>query len=157
MNAVLQEVLTGWQSVKYGPLPKVQLPADDALLSRFAQEILEIVRMKGIYRRDNVPVLPDPVRGRLEILDAQTFRTWVERHLVCFKQKFDKDGEPFDVLRTMNKETAEGVLKCMEFRSGLVEVVSVNPVRLPSIDEETGELTLLQPGYDERTKTLTFE
>ena len=157
MNEVLREVLTGPQTVKYGAIPKVQLPADDTLLSRFAREILAIVRMEGIYRRDNVPVLPNPMRRHLEILDAQTFRTWVESHLVCFKQKFEKNGEPFDVLRTMNKETADGVLKCMEFRSGLPELQAVNPVRLPSIDEETDEITLLEAGYDEKTKTLTFE
>ena len=104
----LQEVLTGPQAVKYGPLPKVELPADDSLLLRFALEILAIVRNKGIYRRDNVPMLADSTRGRLEVLTAQAFRTWVERHLVCFKRRFDRNGEPYDVLRTMTKETAEG-------------------------------------------------
>jgi hypothetical protein len=156
MNAVLQEILSGPQSVKYGTVLKVELPADDALLSRFARQILAIVKDKGIYRRDNVPILPDPARGQLQILNAQTFRTWVEHYLVCFKRKFDGNGEPYDVLRTMNKETAEGVLKCMEFWSGLPEVETVNPVRLPSIDEDTGEMTLLACGYDEKTKTLTF-
>lgn len=152
----LQEILAGPQSVKYGPLPKIELPADDVLLSYFARQILALVKEKGIYRRDNVPVFPYTERARLEILEAQTFRSWLEQYLVCFKTKFEED-DPYDVLRTMNKETAEGVLRCIEFWSGLLEIVTVNPVRLPCCATDNGPITLLKPGYDEDSKTLTFE
>lgn len=156
MSAALQEILAGPQSVKYGALPKCELPGDDVLLSSFARQLLGIVNDKGIYRRDNVPVFPYFERARLEILEAQTFRSWLEKFLVCFKTKFDEGGDPFDILRTMNKETAEGVLRCIEFWSGLPEIVTVNPVRLPSLAAD-GTYSLLTPGYDNKSKTLTFE
>jgi hypothetical protein len=155
MSVALQEILVGPRCVKYGPLPKIELPGDDVLLLDFARQVLAVVKDKGIYRRDNVPVFPYMERGRLEIFEAQAFRSWAETVLVCFKTKFDDAGEPFDVLRTMNKETADGVLKCIEFWTGLLEIVTVNPVRLPSVSDNL--LTLLEPGYDEKTKTLTFK
>ena len=153
---VLQEILCGRQVATYGPLPKVEMPADNVLVSHFARQILQLVKDKGIYRRDNVPVFPYVERARLEVLEAQAFRTWLERFLVCFKTKFDGAGDPFDVLRTVNKETAVAVLKCIDFWTGLFEIVTVNPVRLPSLAAD-GTLTLLEPGYDEKTQTLTFE
>jgi hypothetical protein len=157
MTNHLAELLSGPQSRKYGALPKVELPSDDALLLRFAKQILAVVRNKGIYRRDNVPVLAHPALFRLEILEPQTFRTWVEHFLVCYKRRFDRNGTPYDVLRTMSKEQAEGVLKCAEFWSGLPEIEAVNPERSLAIDPETGEMSLLSAGYDPKTKTLTFE
>jgi hypothetical protein len=158
MVAKLQEVLVGPQAAKYGALPKLPLPGDDQTILRFAMDSLTLLKGKPIYRRDRVPVLLYPERARLEVLEAQTYRTWVERYFVCYKQKFDHHtGEPFDVIRSMNKETAEAVLKCVDFWRGLPEIEAVNPARSLSIDEETSEMSLLQPGYDDKTKTLTFE
>ena len=57
----------------------------------------------------------------------------------------------------MSKAQAERVLACEDFWKGLPEIEAVNPARSLSIDEETGEMSLLQPGYDEKSKTLTFE
>jgi len=56
----------------------------------------------------------------------------------------------------MSKDTADGVLRCIDFWSGVPEIVTVNPVRLPACFE-VGPLELLQSGYDEKTKRLTFE
>lgn len=152
----LHEVLTGPQAQKYGSLPKVALPGDDDTLLRFAEELLHHLRGKEVYRRDNVAVYPYHEKGRLEIMTAQTFRTFIDRYVACFKRKFDNSGEPFDVIRSVNKETAAGVLDCIDFWSGLREVVSINPIPMPSIDEE-GNMHYLRPGYDEKTRTLTFE
>ncbi|HKP04994.1 MAG TPA: hypothetical protein VJU77_16705 [Chthoniobacterales bacterium] len=101
-------------------------------------------------------MFPYAERARLEILDAHTFRSWVESFLVCYKTKIDNAGDSYDVLRTMNRDTAEAVLKCNEFWQGLHEVVTFNPVRLPVVSS-MGQSRLLEPGYDEDTRTLTFE
>jgi hypothetical protein len=151
----LQEVLTGPQGAKYGALPKIAIPGDDETLLRFAQDLLEVLKEKPIYRRDNVPMFPYEEKARLQEMTAQTFRTFIDRYVACFKQKYDKDGEPYDVIRSVNKETAAGVLECIDFWSGLREIIAINPVPMPVVDAE-GNLKLLQPGYDEETKTLTF-
>lgn len=157
MKRVLLEILSGPQAKRYGALPKVQLPDDDSLLSLFAREILAIVKQKGVYRRDSLPVLAHPALVRLVILDPQTFRTWVERFLVCYKRRWDRNGQPFDVLRTMTKEQAEGVLKCDQFWTDLPEIEAVNSERSLVIDPESGEISFLKAGYDAKTKTLTFD
>jgi len=153
----LHQVLSGPQGKKFGALPKVAIPTDDETLLLFAQELLVHLRKHGIYRRDNVPVVPYQAKARLEIISAQALRTFVDRYVACAKQKYDQKGTPFDVIRTINKETAQGVLECEEFWSGLREIVAVNPVPKCVIDLEAEKpLRLLQPGYDEKTKTLTF-
>ncbi len=52
-------------------------------------------------------------------------------------------------------QTAQGVLDSIDFWTGLREVITVNPVPMPLMNED-GNVTLLQPGYDEKSKTLTF-
>jgi hypothetical protein len=142
---------------KYGPMLIVPLPGDDELTSHFAMRLLQILRGKGIFRRSNVVVLPDAEAGCLRVVRAHAFSTWVERHLCCYKTKFDRNGEPYQVLRTMTTEQAEKVLACEDFWKGLPEVEAINPARSLSIDAQTGEMTLLQSGYDDKTKTLTLE
>jgi hypothetical protein len=154
-QAKLKEVLTGPQGAKYGALTKISIPGDDETLLRFAQELLDELKTKTIYRRDNIPVYPYEEKARIEVMSASTFRTFVDRYVACFKQKYDDKGEPYDVVRSINKETAQGVLDSIDFWTGLREVVTVNPVPMPLMDED-GNVTLLQPGYDEKTKTLTF-
>src|SRR6266436_4488292 len=157
MTGNLQEVLCGWQMAKYGPKPIVPLPGDDELSSHFAKQLLQILRDKGIFRRGNVVVLPDAEAGCLRAVRAHAFSTWVEHHLCCYKMKFDRNGGPYQVLRTMTTEQAEKVLACEDFWRGLPQIEAVHSARSLSIDEETGAMSLLQPGYDEKTKTLTFE
>jgi hypothetical protein len=156
MPQPLKEILTGPQGAKYGALPKIAIPGDDETVLRFAQELLGEVKTKPIYRRDNIPVYPYEEKARIEGMNPSTFRTFIDRYVACFKQKFDDKGEPYDVVRTINRETAQGVLDCIDFWSGLREVAQVNPVPMPFMDAE-GNVSLLQPGYDEKTKTLTLD
>ncbi len=155
MAQALKEVLTGPQGTKYGALPKVAIPGDDETLLRFAQELLDELKNKPIYRRDNIVVFPYEEKARIEVMTASAFRTFVDKYVACFKPKFDEKGEPYDVVRSINKETAQGVLDCFEFWSGLREIVEVNPVPMWAMDAEGNGICML-PGYDEATKTLTF-
>jgi len=155
MPQALKEVLTGPQGVKYGALPKIAIPGDDETLLRFAQELLDELKTKPIYRRNNIPVYPCEEKARIEVMSASAFRTFVDKYVACFKQKFDQHGEPYDVVRSINKETAQGVLDCKDFWSGLREILEVNPVPMCVMNAE-GNVVMLQPGYDEKTKTLTF-
>src|SRR5438477_12081354 len=155
MPQALKEVLTGPQAVKYGTLTKIAIPGDDETLLRFAQELLDELKTKPIYRRDNIPVYPYEEKARIEVMSASAFRTFVDKYVACFKQKFDQHGEPYDVVRSINKETAQGVLDCIDFWKGLREIVEVNPVPMWAEDAE-GNVFVMEPGYDEKAKTLTF-
>jgi hypothetical protein len=155
-QAKLKEVLTGPQGAKYGALTKLAMPGDDETLLRFAQELLDELKPKPIYRRDMVVVRPYTEKARIEPVSPSAFRTFVDKYVAVFKQKYDEKGEPFDVIRTINKETAQGVMDCFEFWSELREIVTVNPVPMPAADENGENDKLLHPGYDEARKTLTF-
>jgi hypothetical protein len=155
MPQALKEVLTGPQGVKYGALPKIPVPGDDETILRLAQELLDELKSKPIYRRDNIPVYPYGEKARIEVMNASAFRSFVDRYVACFKQKFDDKGEPYDVVRSINRETAQGVLDCMDFWSGLREIVEVFPMPV-WVKNDDGNVVLLQPGYDDKTKTLTF-
>ena len=157
MTEPLQEVLCGPQAAKYGSMPIVPLPGDDELALGFAKHLLEILKAQGIYRRANVVVRPDAERTCMEVVRSQSFSTWVEHHVLCYKRKFDRNGEPYQVLRTMNNEQAEKVLACEDFWKGLPEIEAVNAARSLAIDEETNEMRLLAGGYDAKARTLTFE
>lgn len=153
--SALQEIFCGPQATKYGCLPLVPLPGDDELSLYFAKHLLEILKNKGLYRRGNLVVCPDAERACLEIVTPQAFTTWVEHHLLCHKKKLP-DGS-YHVLRTMSTKTAETVLACEDFVKGLPEIEALNPTRSLSIDDQSGDMTLLPVGYDEKTKIFTFE
>jgi hypothetical protein len=155
-QAKLKEVLTGPQGTKYGALVKLAMPGDDETVLRFGTELLDELKNKPIYRRDMVVVRPYTEKARIEPMSASTFRTFVDKYVAVFKQKYDEKGEPYDVIRTINKETAQGVMECDDFWMGLREIISVNPVPMPVMDENNENVKLLTPGYDDVTKTLTF-
>ena len=102
-------------------------------------------------------MVPYKEKARLEILTPHAFRTLVHRDIACCKRKDDDKGNPFDVVRTINTETAQGVLECSEFWIGLREILAIRlvPTFVLDPDAATGA-RLLQRGYDEKTKTLTF-
>src|SRR5262245_5170425 len=136
MPQALKEVLTGLQGAKYGALPKIAIPGDDETLLRFALELLDELKAKPLYRRDNIRVYPYEEKARIEVMSASTFRTFIDEYVACFKQKFDDKGEPYDVVRSINKETAQGVLDCIKFWTGLREIVEMNAVPAWAMDDE---------------------
>jgi hypothetical protein len=152
----LEETLSGELAQKYGALPKMCLPGDDEMLIGFIRALLRHLLDKGLYRRDKVPVVPFMEKKRLLAMEPAAFRSWVENHVACYKLKYDRDGAPFDVLRSMPKEVAEAVLESMDFWTNLLEVEHCHPVPKPLLRPD-GALVLLEPGYDAGSKTLTFD
>jgi hypothetical protein len=150
----LQEILCGRQADRYGALPLVPLPVEGELALHFAKHLLEILKNKGIYRRGNVVVRPDAVRGCLEPVTPHGFVTWVEHHLLCHKKKLPDTS--YHRLQTMSNRQAETVLACEDFWKHLPEIEALNPMRSLSIDDRSGDMTLLPVGYDRKTKTFTF-
>jgi len=165
VSVALQQVLAGHLGVRFGARPAIPLPDDDEMLSETASLLLQNVREKGIYRRDSVVVYPYAPKRRLEMMTAQTFRTWVEVKggVACVKTRYDRSGDPYQVVRTMPKEVAEGVLQSVAFWPELPEIARVAAVPMPVVrswDDDgwpTGAIDLLQPGYDHQAEIFTFD
>jgi len=137
--------------------PRVRLPGDGRPVSEFAAEIGALMAQDGVYLRESQPVVVDPVTRRLVDLDADCFRTYVEKSLVTFRLRPPKEeGEsPAEVPVTMGREAARAVLASHEFLAVQRPVRTVAEVPLPVL-RAGGELELLAPGYDAESRVLVL-
>ena len=135
------------------PRPKIRLPGDNRLLSDFATELGQLLAGANIFNRGGMVVRPDPTMTKVEPMGPEELRTWVERHLVCFKLKQAGAHEVIQVRHTMTTSNAQGVLASPQFISQLPWLDRVNPVRMPAMID--GRVELLPEGYDARARTFT--
>src|SRR3954471_22047977 len=70
------------------PLPAVLLPRQGVQLLVFAQKVGEIVGANGVFRREMTPVTINPETGRIEGIEPDRWRTYVERHLVPCVERY---------------------------------------------------------------------
>ncbi len=149
----LHEVLTGEMASRYGPLPVVPLPTDDELLIGFVHALGSHLRGKGIFRRDYVVVIPDEEKHRIRSINADSFCSWSQQHVVTSKTKYDANGQPYTVYKDMPGEVAKKVLESVLLRPFLDEIEEVHEVPLPCADGSD----LLRPGLTSGTFTFAFE
>lgn len=99
-------------------------------------------------------------------MDKERLQTWLPEEFGIFPiAKYEKE-KPSDP----DKKAVQGefpVAKCAAmlasdvFRNSIPEITAVNPVRMPVLREEKDDrgfqkIELLEPGYDEQTKTFTL-
>jgi hypothetical protein len=135
-------------------LPQVKLPRAGRQLRQFAREIGAIVGANGLFRRETTPVTIDPESGRIEDMNAQRLRTYVEDQLVTFEEQYTKKTGLTIIPETMGVDEARGVLECDAFRYPLRKLQRVNFVRLPVMRAD-GRIELLPKGYDPESGILT--
>jgi|694.fasta_scaffold122526_2 hypothetical protein len=152
---MINEVLTGELAAKFGPLPLIQLPQDESLLLEFVRNMGSILSDKGIYRRDSVVVVPDLDMQRFNVLEAKKFCSWAQRHVVNYKLRYDKNGDPFTTYKDMPTEIAEKTLTSVDFLPLIPNIMQVLPIPLPIFDGDN--LPLLAPGFDGGHYTFEFE
>lgn len=164
MPSPLREVLAGAKSARLGPLPRIQLPGDDAYLSPFIEDVADAIATRqaegqvpqpNLYRRDTLPVYPVAEKRRLAEMPAEYFISWAERCVAPYKTRFDRNGDPFDVDRPMPKEIGRSCLSSHDFQMKLPPIHRTFPSPLPMIPDG-GPLRLCLPGYDDTTGTFTF-
>lgn len=151
----LRERLAGPLAVTYGNLPKLQLPGEDNPLHHFCAELADLLKDTGIYRRDTAIVIPNDSKKRLEHISPAAFRSYSSHHVWTFKIKYDRDGEKFDVGKSITKDEAQAVLESWDFFPKLPEIEKLLSVPMIRILED-GTLVETQPGYDPKTLSYTF-
>ncbi len=132
--------------------PKARLHGDNWLLSQTAAELGQHLADKSLFIRNGVIVALDA--GELRAVTAQTFRTLVEQHVVCYRQRKATAGT-FDISVTMTDDEARGIMASPQFKEKLRQVDRLNSCRLP-VFRADGKLELLPEGYDPASKTLTI-
>jgi hypothetical protein len=136
-------------------LPWVSLPRAGEQLVYFAEEVGLIVGANGLYRRDSVPVTIEPETGRVEEMDSERFRTYIETQLVPFFRKETQYG-PVRIRSTITSSEARGCLRSDRFRYPLRKLQRVNSVQLPVIRRD-GRIELLPKGYDQASSIFTMK
>lgn len=137
-------------------LPHVRLPRGGKQLRQFAKEIGAVVGANGLFRRESTPVTIDPESGRIEDMNAQRLRSYVEDQLVTFEEVYMKKTGMAAIPETMAVDEARGCLECDAFRLPLRKLHRVNSVRLPVMRAD-GRIELLPKGYDEESGILTMK
>lgn len=153
---ILRLVLTGDMAARFGPLPVVPLPQDDEPLLGWIRDVADILKDKGIYRRDKVIVVPDDEGRRLEVMEPKAFCSWIQEFLMGCKIKYDKNGEPYHAYKDVPTEVAEKTLLSHAFIPYVRRIEDVLPVPMPTLDAE-GNLSLMPVGFHPPTGTYTFE
>lgn len=139
--------------------PKVMLPGDNRELGQFAKDIGGIVSQRDLFRRDTAPVVVNADKQRLDSVTPESLRTWVETHLVCFKDKMLGQGDSshtIQIVKTMNVDTARGTLAAWQFWGQLPEIERLNQTRLPVMCRD-GRIELMRPGYFGEQRVFTLE
>lgn len=139
--------------------PKINLPGDNRELGQFAREVGEILCTRDLFRRDLTPVNVNHEKQRLDPMTPEKLRTWAEIHLVCFKEKQIAEGggsaRVIQIVKTMNLDSAKGVIASIQFQSQLPEIERVNPTRLPVMRTD-GRIELVPNGYFAERKIYTI-
>jgi hypothetical protein len=136
--------------------PKVQLPADNYLLSDCAHEMGKILAQKDIFQRGGFVFIANEQKDGLVPMMPETLRTWVEDYLVCYKVRKISENQTVEFKRTITQTDAAGILSSPQFIAQLQNVERFNPVRMPVMRSD-GNIVLLPEGYDYETKSFTCD
>ncbi|MFK5920930.1 MAG: hypothetical protein QM496_02020 [Verrucomicrobiota bacterium] len=139
-------------------LPYIELPRVGRRLADFAREAGAICRDHGVYRRDTTVVLVNRETGVIEVLEDDTFRTFIEDLAVTYKQQLVGKGDKEKTVRlptTMTTECARGTLSSRQFLYKLKSLEKVNQVQQPVVRGD-GRIELLSQGYDDESGIFTM-
>jgi hypothetical protein len=139
---------------------RVKLPQEGHRLSDTAKELGAVLKMNGVFRRDQSIVTigrDDEGHARFERMTAQRLRSYVEKLCVTGKWRAGGQDEPpvFKAV-TMSPEVAVGVLESDTFREQQRPVRRLNEVRMPVMRADQ-RIELLAPGYDPEARVYTFD
>lgn len=151
---VVRRTLSGLLAVRFGALPIVPLPGEDEPLMGFVRDAGDILKDKGLYRRDRVIVVSNDEKKRLDEMTPEVFCTWAQRHFMTAKIKYDSNDEPYEVIKDMPTDAAMKTLGSLDFIPLIPEIEKVLPVPMPFITDEGIKLTC--PGFDPASKTITY-
>lgn len=143
------------RSVFNDPRPKVQLPGDNRLIADFAAELGDLLRTRGLFRRERLVVTLNEKGDALRAVGEQELRTWLEKHVICFSAAKPSNNAHavIEIRRTMTMDIARATIASPQFVDALSPIEHVNDI-LPTL-RKSGQIELLPPGYDPESRTYT--
>jgi hypothetical protein len=136
-------------------LPKIRLPGSGHQIKKFDEELGQHLAKCGIYSRKGAAFSLDCDGQKLQPVEREWFRSWVEDYVWLFKTirvgEFEYDRE-----NSMSKDIASAVLASPQFLACLPVVERFHPCSMPWL-RESGKIELLPEGLDEPSNTFTGE
>lgn len=136
--------------------PALRLPGDGRLLSEFAAELGELLGGHGIFNRKAAAFTLDHEGQRLKLAEGGWLRTWVETHVVPYRESTGQDGKTIKIVKTMAKDTADAVLVSPQFLERISRLERFLPCPMPWLRDD-GKIEILQLGLDEASGTFTAD
>jgi hypothetical protein len=138
------------------PAPVPALPTVDtrAQISAMAATVGMILHPTPLFRHALGLVTVDETTGALELMSAERFCSWCERHL-AFVKWTDDGARP----ESIGKNLAGLLLASDQLRGHLRELKAVHPVRMPAWrgEGEARTVELAAPGYDPESGVFTLD
>lgn len=136
---------------------EIELPRVNRILSDFARDVGAVCSRNGVFLLDGVPVVLQPHSDRMEDLNSDSFRTYVEKDCL-FWRHIKKKGEDAKTTfekgyESMGKMVASAVLTSHEFRKQQRPLRMISRIELPILRKD-GRLEWLGPGYDASSQIL---
>lgn len=131
---------------------RIQSPQGNRLISDFAQDLADVLKDNGLYNRGGkCYIVAD---GKLRLMVPEMFRTWIEHHVIPFKEAAGRNGK-IETAHTISLSESSAILSSIQFLNKLTPLKYLNPVRMP-VFRQDGSLALLPHGYDHESLTLTL-
>jgi hypothetical protein len=121
----------------------------DDQISGLAQQLGSLCSRQPIFYRAEFLVALDD-KGTMKPMSPERFGSWIEKFVTTTRWTRER-GEH---AATMSVDQAKKVLATDCFQAQIRELDFFFPVRLP-IEREDGSVELLEPGYDEQTRSWT--
>jgi len=136
--------------------PALRLPGPGRLISEFSAELALLLKGEHIFARSGCAFALDFSGQRLDPIEANWLRTYIEKGIVGYKASHDRNtGHLVPIKRTLSKDDAAAVLVAPQFLDGLLKVEAVHPCRMP-IERNSGRIELLPAGHDVESSTFTI-
>jgi hypothetical protein len=138
-------------------LPWIKLPRQGNRVLDFAMEIVASPAVEGLYGTPwaDAVMFVNPRRGQLEEMTADHLPTHIESRVITYIDRFVSRGGAVKEPTTMSEKEARLFLRCQQAIDKLPKIKTINRVRQPII-RSTGQLVLLDEGYDREAQVLTL-
>jgi hypothetical protein len=122
-------------------------------ISNLSRTVGMILRSAPIFRfGESISTVDES--GRITVMDAERFTSWVEDYLA-----FTRPAKDAPVIESIGKDTASKIMKADQFRFQLRELKAVSEVSVPVWhgEGEARTVRLAPPGFDESSGLFTVD
>ncbi len=126
------------------------------MLGKFYRDLGAVMCKNGVYLRDDIPMVLNKQKNRLEVLTASAFRSYVDDHVYLYGLEYDKNTDSSSEYRkSITRDISADCLGSFAFKNMQRYIRRKNDVPMP-VMRAGNRVELLMPGFDHETQILTM-